>query len=73
MNVDEAINLACQALWEAADVDSATGGPDVLRSIYPVIATITANGWERREDADLASRFDVLVQQQRSQREGTAS
>ena len=73
MNVDEAINLACQALWEAADVDSATGGPDVLRSIYPVIATITANGWERREDADLATRFDVLVQQQRSQREGTAS
>ena len=73
MNADDAINLACRALWEAADVDSATGGPDVLRSIYPVVATISADGWERCEDSDLATRFETLVQQQRSQREGTTS
>ena len=36
---DEAIKLACRGLWEAADADSATGGPDVLRGIYPVVAT----------------------------------
>jgi len=73
MNSDEAINLACRSLCDAADVDSATGGPDVLRSIYPVIATITSSGWERCEDSDLAIRFETLVQQQRSQREGTTS
>src|SRR5688500_9010062 len=44
---DAAISLACKALWEAADADSATGGPDALRGIYPVVATITEAGWRR--------------------------
>ena len=52
-----AIDLACRALWEAADADSATGGPDALRGIYPVVATITADGWQRVDDDDLAERF----------------
>ena len=39
-----------QALYDAADDDSATGGPDVSRRIYPVIATITADGFERLSD-----------------------
>ncbi len=43
--------LACmQALYDAADDDSATGGPDVSRRIYPVVATITADGFERLTD-----------------------
>src|SRR5829696_10236477 len=48
---DAAIDLACRALWEAADADSATGGPDILRGIYPILATITSDGWTRVEDA----------------------
>ena len=39
---DTAIDLVCRALWEAADADSATGGPDALRGIYPVVAEVTA-------------------------------
>src|SRR6266702_4556578 len=43
--------LACmQALYDAADDDSATGGPDVTRRIYPVVATVTADGFERLTD-----------------------
>ena len=43
--------LACmQALYDAADDDSATGGPDVARRIWPVVATITADGFERLSD-----------------------
>ena len=43
--------LACmQALYDAADDDSATGGPDVARRIFPVVATITADGFERLTD-----------------------
>ena len=45
---DAAIDLACRALWEAADADSATGGPDALRGIYPIVATITADGFDPR-------------------------
>jgi proteasome beta subunit len=61
MQTDDAIRLACTALWEAADADSATGGPDALRGIYPVVATITAEGWRRLDDADLARRYEAIV------------
>ena len=44
-------SLACmQALYDAADDDSATGGPDMTRRIWPVVATITADGFERLAD-----------------------
>lgn len=57
----EAIELAVRALWEAADEDSATGGPDVVRNIYPTVATITAEGFERVEGAEVADRFAAVV------------
>jgi proteasome beta subunit len=63
---DEAVKLACSALWEAADADSATGGPDALRGIYPVVATITADGWQRLDDADLAARYEAIVAEVRN-------
>jgi proteasome beta subunit len=63
---DAALSLACRSLWEAADADSATGGPDALRGIYPVVATITADGWQRVDDADLAARYEAIVAEVRS-------
>ena len=57
---DDALQLACRSLWEAADADSATGGPDVVRGIYPVVAAIDADGWERIDDDDLLTRFDSI-------------
>ncbi len=67
----EAIELACRALWEAAEVDSATGGPDALRGIYPVVATITADGWQRISDDVLATVFAAIADGQRAR--GSAS
>ena len=58
---DEGVDLAITALFEAADEDSATGGPDMVRGIYPVIATITARGFERVADQEIASRFEGLL------------
>jgi proteasome beta subunit len=63
---DEAITLACRSLWEAADADSATGGPDLLRGIYPTVATVTAAGWERVGDDELASRYETIASEVRS-------
>lgn len=68
-----AVRLAVKALWEAADADSATGGPDALRGIYPVTATITAEGWNRVADVDLAGIVDELVSEQKARNEVTAS
>lgn len=56
-----AINLAIKALYEAADEDSATAGPDLVRGIYPVVATISAKGYQRIGEEDLAKRSKALV------------
>jgi proteasome beta subunit len=58
---DAAINLACRALWEAADADSATGGPDSLRGIYPTVAEVTASGFAPVSDSELAERYDAIA------------
>jgi proteasome beta subunit len=63
---DAAIDLACRSLWEAADADSATGGPDALRRIYPVVATITDEGWQRLDDTDLAARYQTIADEVRA-------
>lgn len=56
-----AIALACRSLWEAADADSATAGPDVLRRIFPIVATITVDGWTRVDDEELATVFETIA------------
>lgn len=58
---DPALELAIQALYEAADEDSATGGPDVVRGIYPTVATITAAGFESVPETEVAERFGALI------------
>ena len=63
---DDAINLAVRSLWEAADADSATGGPDALRGIYPTVATVTAEGWQQVNDDELAARFEALAAEMRT-------
>jgi proteasome beta subunit len=58
---DEAIDLVVNALYRAAEEDSATGGPDLIRGIFPVVATITAAGYERVDDAELRTRVEAIV------------
>jgi len=58
---DATVELAINALFQAADEDSATGGPDPIRGIFPVIATITADGFTRVDDDEIAERFRALV------------
>jgi proteasome beta subunit len=58
---DEAVDLVIKALYQAAEADSATGGPDLLRGIFPVVATVTAAGYERIDDDELRTRVEALV------------
>jgi proteasome beta subunit len=58
---EETIELAVQALYEAADEDSATGGPDAVRGIYPTVATITDAGFTLVEEPEVAERFAALI------------
>ncbi len=55
------MELAIQSLYEAAEEDSATGGPDPVRGIYPVLATISEAGFTRVPEAEVAERFNALI------------
>jgi proteasome beta subunit len=50
-----------QALYDAADDDSATGGPDVARRIFPVVGVITSHGYRRLPDAEVATVADQVI------------
>jgi proteasome beta subunit len=52
MPAGDAILACMHALYDAADDDSATGGPDLTRRIFPVVATVTADGFRRLSDAE---------------------
>jgi proteasome beta subunit len=58
---ESTIELAIHALFQAADEDAATGGPDLVRGIYPMVATITAAGFERVSDEEVGTRFRTLL------------
>ncbi len=72
MDHDAAVNLVCRSIWEAADADSATGGPDALRGIYPVVATVTNAGWQSISDDELAGRFEAIASDVRARAEVVA-
>ncbi len=57
----EAVDLAIKALYEAADEDSATGGPDLVRGIFPVVATVDSEGYLQLDQGEVAQRFGTLV------------
>jgi proteasome beta subunit len=62
-DVDEAaaVRLAVDALYDAADDDSATGGPDLTRRIWPVVMTATDEGVRRISDDDVAEVVRAVV------------
>jgi proteasome beta subunit len=66
MSAEEVVLVLMQALYDAADDDSATGGPDMSRRIYPSIATVTADGYDRLSD-EQAGRYAEAVIAERMQ------
>src|SRR4029453_7092309 len=60
-SVDEAALCAVQSLYDAADEDSATGGPDLPRRIFPVVSTVTADGYRRLSDDEVGEVVDSVV------------
>ena len=64
---DEAVELAIEALYEAADEDAATGGPDLVRGIYPLVATVTADGFVPVPEDEVATRFAALIDRRRAE------
>ncbi len=61
MDEQDAITVCMQALYDAADDDSATGGPDLSRRIYPIVASVTDDGYRRLTDAESGTYVESVV------------
>ena len=73
MPVRDAVLACMQALYDAADDDSATGGPDLARRIYPVVATVTADGFRRLPDAEAGEIAQAVVDERMRAPDGPAA
>jgi proteasome beta subunit len=61
LDEEQCVTAALQALYDAADDDSATGGPDLTRRIFPVVSVITADGHRRMSETDVAQIADRVI------------
>jgi proteasome beta subunit len=67
------VTAALQALYDAADDDSATGGPDRTRRIFPVVALITEDGYRRMPDDEVAALADRVIDGRMHRPDGPAA
>ena len=67
------VTALLQALYDAADDDSATGGPDMTRRIFPVVAVITPDGYRRVPDDEVAAIADRVIGARMDRPDGPAA
>ena len=60
-DVPTAVRTSVEALYDAADDDSATGGPDLTRRIFPVVVAITADGAVRWSDDEVGVVAEAVI------------
>ncbi|GAA2273284.1 proteasome subunit beta [Streptomyces atrovirens] len=70
MSRDEAALAALEALYDAAEDDSATGGPDLSRRIFPVVSVITEDGYERLGESEIRRLSLDMVDRRHSRPDG---
>jgi proteasome beta subunit len=73
MAAPDAATAVVQALYDAADDDSATGGPDLMRGIYPVVAMVTADGYRRLPDDEVGDTVQRVVAARAERPDGPAA
>jgi proteasome beta subunit len=66
LSEEDAVAVVVESLYDAADDDSATGGPDLTRRIYPVVYAATADGIRRTSDSTLDAVVRALIERRSS-------
>ena len=70
---EDCVTAVIQALYDAADDDSATGGPDMTRRIFPVVHEVNADGGRRVPDAEVAEIADRVLSGRMRRPDGPAA
>jgi proteasome beta subunit len=73
LSESECVTALVQAMYDAADDDSATGGPDLTRRIFPVVQVITVDGGRRLADAEVAAIADTVIAGRMNRPDGPAA
>jgi proteasome beta subunit len=73
MSVQDTVLACMQALYDAADDDSATGGADLARRIYPIVAVVTADGYMRLSDSDTEEYAQTVAQERMRSPDGPSA
>ena len=69
-SASEVVRACVQALYDAADDDSATGGPDLTRQIFPIVAVVDGDGYNRLSDAEAAEVARSVVNERMQSPDG---
>jgi proteasome beta subunit len=64
---EEAVKIAIEALFDAADEDVGTGGPDLMRGIFPTIVAISVAGTVEIAEDEIRRLFEELIADRRDQ------
>ena len=73
LDEEGAVTAVIQALYDAADDDSATGGPDLTRRIFPVVHVITPAGGRRMPDDEVSAIADRMIAARMQRPDGPAA
>ncbi|CUR60001.1 Proteasome endopeptidase complex, beta subunit [metagenome] len=73
LSAESCVQAVVEALYDAADDDSATGGPDITRRIFPVVQVITADGGRRLPDDEVAAIADRVISGRMQRPDGPAA
>ena len=73
LSAEGCVTAVIQALYDAADDDSATGGPDLTRRIFPVVHVITPDGGHRVADGEVAEIADRMLAARMQRPDGPAA
>jgi proteasome beta subunit len=73
LSAQDCVTAVVQSIYDAADDDSATGGPDLTRRIFPIVALVTADGFQRMDDAEVGAVVDRIVAARMERPDGPAA
>jgi len=73
LTATECVTATIQALIDAADDDSATGGPDMQRRIFPVVGVVTADGYQRLPEDEVGAIVDRVIEARHQRPDGPAA
>jgi proteasome beta subunit len=70
MTRDEALRTSLEALWDASDEDVGTGGPDLVRGIFPTVKGITRSGFGDVSEDEVRIVYEAILKDRARSEQG---